>query len=244
MKKYSDSEKHHWWHRARRQIILTLLSKYVPNGQQNILDVGCGPGETMSYLERFGRVMGIDVSDEAVRFCKGRGHEDILCASAENLPIKDESFSLITMLDVLEHIEDDTKVLYELARICKPNGVILLTTPAYQFLWGDIDEICKHKRRYTALELSEKLQAAGLHIEKMSYMNALLLPVTWLSRRLRAMTVKDGSLQSPFDKSYPAWLTSILELLFKIEAIFLKSWNLPFGVSIICVARKVRKVKK
>ncbi|MDI6780708.1 MAG: class I SAM-dependent methyltransferase [bacterium] len=242
MEKYSYSEKHHWWHRARRHIILTLLSKYVPEGHQDILDIGCGPGETMSYLERFGRVMGMDVSNDAVRFCKGRGHKYILCASAENLPIRDESFSLITMLDVLEHIEDDEKTLHELVRICKPNGVIVLTTPAYQFLWGDIDEICRHKRRYTASELCTKLKATGLHIEKVSYMNALLLPVTWLMRRLRAITVRDGSLQSPFDKNYPAWLTSTFELLFKLEAIFLKAWDLPFGVSIICVARRESRI--
>jgi SAM-dependent methyltransferase len=238
MEKYSYSEKHHWWHRARRHIIWTLLSKYVPKGHQDILDVGCGPGETMSYLERFGSVMGIDVSYDAVKFCKGRGHQHILCASAENLPIKNESFSLITMLDVLEHIEDDLKTLHELVRIVKPNGIIVLTTPAYRFLWGDIDEICKHKRRYTASELCRKLKAAGLHIEKMSYMNALLFPVTALSRQLRAITVKDGSLQSPFDKNYPTWVASILESLFRLEAMFLKAWDLPFGVSIICVARK------
>ncbi|MBI4778774.1 class I SAM-dependent methyltransferase [Candidatus Desantisbacteria bacterium] len=239
MGKYSYSEKHHWWHRARRHIIFTLLSKYVSRGRQDILDVGCGPGETMGYLERFGRVMGVDVSYDAVRFCKNKGHKHILCASAENLPIRDESFSLITMLDVLEHIDDDAKTLQELVRIVKPNGIIILTTPAYRFLWSDIDEICKHKRRYTTSELRNKLKAAGLYIERMSYMNALLLPVTWMSRRLRAITVRDGSLQSPFDKNYPAWVAFILESLFKLEAMFLRLWNLPFGVSIICVAKKL-----
>ncbi|MFH1860250.1 MAG: class I SAM-dependent methyltransferase [bacterium] len=239
MEKYFTSEKHHWWHRARRHIIFTLLDRYVSEGQQSILDVGCGPGTTMSYLEKFGRVMGIDVSYDAVKFCKGRGHEYVLCASAENLPIRDESFSLITMLDVLEHIEDDMGVLHEIARICRQNGVIILTTPAYRFLWGDIDEICKHKRRYTASELCNKLKAAGLHIERVSYMNALLLPVTWLSRRLKAMLGRNIPLQSPFDKNYPVWVAFILESLFRLEAVFLKAWDLPFGVSIICVVRKL-----
>ncbi|MBU0700587.1 class I SAM-dependent methyltransferase [bacterium] len=238
IEKYAATENHHWWHRARRHIIFTLLAKYVPKGQQSILDVGCGPGTTIGHLEKFGRVMGIDVSYDAVKFCKGRGHEHIVCASAESLPMKDNSFSLITMLDVLEHIEDDMSVLCEIARICKPNGTIVLTTPAYQFLWGDIDEICKHKQRYTASELCNKLKAAGLQIERVSYMNALLLPVTWLSRRLKAVIGMGKPLQSPFDKCYPAWVTSTLESLFRLEAVFLKAWDLPFGVSIICIARK------
>jgi len=238
MEKYARSEKHHWWHRARRHIIFTLLSRYAPQNHGKVLDVGCGPGTTMSYLKKFGQVIGIDISSDAVKFCRDSGHKYTMCASAEKLPIKDEEFPLITMLDVLEHIEDDMQVLHELARICKPNGIILLTVPAYRFLWGDIDEICKHKRRYTASELCARLRAAGLHIERVSYMNALLLPVTWLSRRWKAMTGKNKPLKSPFEKKYPAWLSHILESLFKLEASFLKTWDLPFGVSIICVVRK------
>jgi len=215
-----------------------LLSRYAPQNHGKVLDVGCGPGTTMSYLKKFGQVIGIDISSDAVKFCRDSGHKYTMCASAEKLPIKDEEFSLITMLDVLEHIEDDMQVLHELARICKPNGIILLTVPAYRFLWGDIDEICKHKRRYTASELCARLRAAGLHIERVSYMNALLLPVTWPSRRWKAMTGKNKPLKSPFEKKYPAWLSHILESLFKLEASFLKTWDLPFGVSIICVVRK------
>jgi SAM-dependent methyltransferase len=244
LKKYAYSEQYHWWHRARRRIILELLSKYTQKLNINrIIDIGCGTGGMLLHLNKFNvGIFGIDNSQDMVMFCKARGYTNVICASAENIPFYDNSFDIITMLDVLEHIPDDIKVLQELIRICRPDGIMLLTVPAYQFLWGRIDEICGHKRRYTRKDIKRKLEATGWCIEKISYMNVLLFPGVWIVRHIYRIISKVSAnrviTNSPFDKIYPLWINRLLEMIFVCELPFIKRWDMWFGVSIICIVKK------
>ena len=115
-----------------------------------ILDMGCGTGTMLGHLRRFGDAQGVDADEQAVGFCRSRGEERVQLLESETLPFSDDSFDLVTALDVLEHIEDDRAALREIARVLRPGGTFLATVPAYGWMWGAQDEISHHFRRYTA----------------------------------------------------------------------------------------------
>ena len=118
-----------------------------------ILDVGCGTGANLEMLSEFGEAEGVDVSAEALDFCRARGLENVKQGEAEHLPYEDESFDLVTGLDVVEHLDDDLAGLKEMRRVLRPDGRALLFVPAFMFLWGVQDDISNHRRRYTIAEL-------------------------------------------------------------------------------------------
>jgi ubiquinone/menaquinone biosynthesis C-methylase UbiE len=146
---YYEFEDKNWWFVSRRRILLSLLKKYLPpsKSDRKILDAGCGTGINLSMLSQFGKVLGIDSSEEAIHFCNQRGEEKVQLAKVENLPFDKNEFDFITALDVLEHIQDDDKAIRELARVCKPQGMVLITVPVHPSLWGEHDEVNQHIRR-------------------------------------------------------------------------------------------------
>src|SRR5258708_16044342 len=134
-----------------------------------ILDVGCGTGANLQMLAEFGAAEGVDVSAEALDFCRARGLGAVRQGAAESLPYGDTQFDLVTGLDVVEHLDDDVAGLSEMFRVLRPGGRVLLFVPALMFLWGVQDDVSHHRRRYTLAELKEKLGAAGLAVERASY---------------------------------------------------------------------------
>jgi SAM-dependent methyltransferase len=240
---YYEIEDKHWWFVGRRQIFLTMLDKYLPlaNGQERrILDVGCGTGTMLGYLSRYGHAEGIDADEEAVRFCHERGIDSVSLVDSLPLPFGDNSFDLITILDVLEHLEDDRAMLCELRRVMRPGGALLLSVPAYHFLWGPQDEIAHHKRRYVAREIRERLQQSGLIPRKLSYFNTLLFPIIACVRVMRPYRPGSPKLKSDFTMTKPGPINGLLGRLFALEAPLVKRADLPFGVSILGLAYKGR----
>src|SRR6185295_3349533 len=133
-------EASHWWFVGRRQIIRSFLQRLIPDLQTNregqaatvhILDVGCGTGANLEMLSEFGAAEGVDVSNEALTFCRQRGLNNVKLGEAEKLPYPDESFDLVTGLDVVEHLDDDLAGLREMRRVLKPEGVAFLFVPAF-----------------------------------------------------------------------------------------------------------------
>ena len=145
-------EETHWWFVGRRKILSSFVERLVKNlpEQPHILDVGCGTGANLEMLSQFGRAEGVDVSSEALEFCQARGLKNVRRGEAEHLPYDDNSFDLVTGLDVVEHLDHDLAGLKEMRRVLRPNGRVLLFVPAFMFLWGVQDEISNHSRRYTA----------------------------------------------------------------------------------------------
>jgi len=212
------------------------LKKYVHTPDNFILDTGCGTGVMLPHLKLFGKVTGIDSSITALNFSKKGGSYFLLCASIENMPFKENIFGIITALDVIEHIENDIKALKEINKILGEKGIILITVPAFKFLWSRHDEINQHKRRYTRKKLREKVEASGFNVLRITYANLFLFPFIAFVRFLEKF--KRVKFKSDFDRKISSVLNKILIQIFSFEKYFLRKFDFSIGVSLICVARK------
>lgn len=232
-------ENYYWWHIGRSKIIYKLLKNYLPRDNSfDILDVGCGTGINLGILEKFGKVVGVDPSKKALQFTRQRGFKNLIKASAEKLPFPDKCFNLVTALDVIEHIADDLKALKELHRVLKSQGLLLVTVPAYQFIWSEHDEALHHFRRYTASQLHQKLNQAGFRVKRRSYVITFTFPLILGYRLLKGLLPKNSSVPQTSYVVLPRFLNNFLIFTLKIEGWLLKYINLPFGTSVICLAQK------
>jgi SAM-dependent methyltransferase len=235
-------EERHWWYVGRRRIIQSLVEKICttlnkPNPR--ILDVGCGTGANLKMLAAHGQAEGVDISQQAVDFCRERGLESVKLGAAEDLPYENDSFELVTALDVIEHLDDDVAGLREMRRVLRRDGRVLLFVPAFMFLWGVQDDVSNHRRRYTLPSLLKAVEAAGFSVEWSSYANiSFFVPVLvvrsvmrWLG--LRADTeygINISLMNGPFSR------------LFAAERFVFKGGRLPFGVSAVCIARRIENL--
>ncbi|MFZ4793898.1 MAG: class I SAM-dependent methyltransferase [Blastocatellia bacterium] len=232
-----EVEDDHWWFVGRRAIVFTQIDRLLPiGGKAEILDIGCGTGATMDALKSYGRVQGIDLSMLPLSFSRQRGHERVLCASATSLPFPDRHFDLVTALDVIEHLEDDIGGVREIFRILKPGARAVFFVPAFQSLWGPNDDQSGHQRRYRRRQFREVVESAGLIVERISYANFCMFLPIWLGRRILSLL---GRHEQSENRINHRLLNRLLASLFSAEAGWLKRHQLPFGVSLLCVARKM-----
>jgi SAM-dependent methyltransferase len=242
---YFALEDKHWWFVGRRRLLLKLLGRVFHPGHSNapreILDVGCGTGTMLQHLSAYGNTTGADADAEAVYFCRRRGLENVLQLTDATLPFEPGTFDLVTMLDVLEHIDDDLGMLGEVFRVLKPDGLLLATVPAYRFLWGPQEEVSLHKRRYRAKEVKARLEQAGFSLLKLSYFNTLLFPFIAAIRLGRKIVPgPPAELKSDFTLTNAGFLNQLLASIFAWERHLITRFDLPFGVSIVALARKKR----
>jgi SAM-dependent methyltransferase len=232
-------EENHWWYVGRRRLIQSLVEKIcatLDNPNPRILDVGCGTGANLKMLARFGAVEGVDISSQAVDFCRKRGLDCVKLGAIEQLPYDSGSFELVTALDVIEHLDDDVAGLQEMRRVLSHKGRLLLFVPAFMFLWGVQDDVSNHRRRYTLPKLRNAVEAAGFSVEWASYANiSFFLPVLvvrsvmrWLG--LRAATEYGINI---------SLMNGAFSQLFAAERFILKRGRIPFGVSAVCIARRL-----
>jgi SAM-dependent methyltransferase len=193
------------------------------------------------YLARYGIPEGVDLDEEAIEYCHARGLDRVQRARAEHLPFADDSFDLVTALDVIEHTDDDLLVLREMARILRPNGHLLVAVPAYKALWGRQDEISAHRRRYVASQLRERLKAAGFAIKRLTYFNSVLFPAIASVRLIKRVLPPERDLKSDFTVPAPGPVNGLLAGIFGAERFALERFDLPFGVSLMALAAKPAK---
>jgi SAM-dependent methyltransferase len=229
-----DADDWHWWYRGRRRVLRAELDRLPLPSDAEILDAGCGSGRTIDELARYGRAVGVDASETAIRTAHSRGRIGVRVGSLEALPFPDDAFDLITCLDVLEHLPDDRAALAELRRVCRPNGWLVVTVPAYPRLWSAHDVANLHFRRYRRRELRAAVAHAGWALERDTHFNALLLaPVAAVRRWPRSRTVAVSDLART-----PTALNGLLELPLTLEARFLRrGGRLPAGLSLLAVLR-------
>ena len=231
-------EESHWWYLGRRRIIESFVKQICAKLQPakpRILDVGCGTGANLKMLASFGEAEGVDISQQALEFCRQRGLENVKFGAAESLPYEAGSFDLVTALDVIEHLDDDHAGLSEIGRVLRPGGRALLFVPAFMFLWGVQDDVSNHRRRYDRAELIGKMKAAGFEVEQAGYANfTFFLPVLMVRSIMRWFNIRA---ETEYGINFPA-LNKPLAELFAAERLVLKRGGFPFGVSIICQARK------
>lgn len=239
-----EIERTHWWFTGRRKVIRAALTRIAaPRGR--VLDVGCGAGANLDLLgdwDPTSRIHGIDLERTALRFCRADRATPVAQADMMHLPFCAGSFDLILALDAIEHVSDDEAVLRELFRVCRPGGAVLLTVPAFPFLWGSVDDIGHHFRRYRRADLLEKLENAGLLPQMVHYFNTLLFPPIALVRLLgrilpRRHLSPDDEFRSDFDLVKSGPLNALLARVFALES-HLLAVPFPFGVSLLCVAHR------
>lgn len=230
-------EQEHWWYIGRRSIIATFVEEIcrkVTDRTPRIVDVGCGTGANLLLLSRYGDAEGVDVSEDALAFCRERGIEKVKLGAGEELPYEDGTFDLVTAFDVVEHMDDDLAGLKEFRRVLRPGGRVLLFVPTFMFLWGLQDEVSNHRRRYRLPELKRVLEQAGFEIERSSYANiTFFLPILMVRKFMRLTGIRTDTENSINISA----LNGVFGWLFSLESKVLRFMNLPFGVSGLCVAR-------
>lgn len=228
-------EDSHWWHRAKRANVRGLLLKFLLDKRPKILDVGCGAGKNVEEFSRIGPTWGIDNAKEAIEFCEKRGLKTVKLGNAEatNFPV--DSFNIVAILDVLEHT-NDRKTLKEAYRILKSKGLVVITVPAFSILWSRWDVVLHHKRRYTRKSLQKILEQQSFEILKISYMFSFLFIPIFIIRVVKSK-ISTKIYKSDFRINAPI-INYLLTVASRVESYFIQHFNVPFGTSIICIARK------
>lgn len=249
-------EDRHWWFASRTRAILAYLDRYVGAGEpgRRVLDVGCGAGNMAHHLAHYGQVTGVDLNSRPLEIARQRGLQ-VQEGSADDLPFDDQTFDLVTLLDVVEHVPNEHGVFSECRRVLrgpdlrqgKPGGKLLVTVPALMWLWSNNDVLNAHQRRYTRKELNQKLSHHGFKVLRSSYNNFFVFPLAAgliLTRRGRA----EPELASPHfdDDAYqvemepaPPGLNGVLTGVGMVEARLIRGISLPIGTSILCIAERV-----
>jgi SAM-dependent methyltransferase len=232
-----QAEDRHWWYRGRRRVLEEVIADLrLPPGAA-ILDAGCGSGRNMIELTRHGTVTGVELSPASVGVARERGVGEVIEGSVLEMPFDASSFDLATSLDVIEHLRDDLAALRELRRVVKPGGALLVTVPAYQWLWSGHDEINHHFRRYTRRSLQRAGEQAGWQQVRTTYFNSLLLPAAILLRVLDRFNRK--TTESSLDLWVPpAPMNWLLERPLLLEAALIaRGGRIPAGLSLLAVFR-------
>lgn len=230
-------EQTHWWYIGRRRILSGFVEdicRKVTDRKPRILDVGCGTGANLLMLSEYGHVEGVDVSEDALAFCRARGLDKVKLGAAEELPYEDGTFDLVTAFDVVEHMDDDLAGLKEMRRVLRPGGRALLFVPTFMFLWGLQDDVSHHRRRYRLPELHRVLEQAGFEIERSTYANITFFAPILIMRKLMRLTGIKTESENTINITA---LNGVFGKIFGAESVVLRYINLPFGVSGLCVAR-------
>ena len=228
-------EEAHWWFRGRLRIIWALLGRAGLPPRPRVLDAGCGTGRNLVEFGRLGPASGVDASETAVEFCRRRGLDGVQLGRLEALPFDDRSFDLLLACDVLEHVVDDAPALAELRRVAAPGAHLLITVPAYHWLWSKHDVQLHHHRRYTLRELRIRARAAGWEPIADSYFMTILLPAVAATRLLDRVTGRTPA--SDLNRT-PPLLNAAFEAPARAEAALIaRGARLPAGVSIGAVCR-------
>jgi SAM-dependent methyltransferase len=226
----AEHDQVHWWYVARRRILADLIAREakLPEGAR-ILEIGCGTGHNFEMLKGFGRLDALEVDGEARAFASKRlGHAVGAAPLPELAGVPDRTYHLIALLDVLEHVDGDEAALASIAKKLAPGGRILVTVPAYQWMWSAHDLAHHHKRRYSKRRLRRVAEAAGLSVRGIGYFNSLLFPLAAAVRIAGKIAGKSSS----DDTLPPRPLNALFERIFGLERHMIGRVPLPAGVSL------------
>jgi len=240
---YHSVEKDHWWFRARRETIISLLSK-LPK-QSRILDIGCSSGILLGEIKELGfdieNLYGIDISEKAIQNCKANGIQHSFLMDAEHINLNNK-FDVIISSDCLEHLQDDEKALHNWFDILNEGGIAIIFVPAFSLLWSHHDVVNKHRKRYTRSELVKLLKNNNFKIVKSGYWNFFLFFPTLLWRlfdtlfskfKQEEVKNKSGNIFFP-----PQFINKLLILILRFETRIIQRIRFPLGVSVFAIGSK------
>ena len=233
----------YWWLVGKYDIIMDAIARVVPAERRlAVLDTGCGPGNLLDRLSAHGPVTGSDVSLDALRFCRSRGYQQLLCSQLDHAALRSETFDLVAAIDVLEHMPNDLAGLREIHRVLRPGGYVVLTVPAFQVLWGEHDELFGHYRRYRAAQVRALLQATQFELCTLSYFQPLYFLPLLLFRRWKRWwrgSARGHLLEAHDDFiTLAPWLNRLLTRLLAAEKYVLRQGTFPFGTTLLGIGRK------
>ena len=232
----AELDQQHWWFTARRRILAQVIRRIVrPPANARILELGCGTGHNLDMLGAFGRVEAGELDDHARDFAAkrlGRPVEKVALPDLSKFPA--DSYNLVALLDVLEHVPDEKGSLAAIITRLKPGGALLVTVPANPWMWSAHDVAHHHHRRYRKREIAALARAAGYEIDLLSPFNTMLFPLIAGVRMLNKIRGHDSA-----DDTLPAKpVNSVLDRLFGAEAGLIGRLPFPFGVSLVAVLRR------
>ncbi len=231
-------EETYWWFQARNKIIVDLIRKYGKiNEQEQILDVGCGTCGFAKALSQYFSVVGLDTSPLALEYCKKRGLNKLYLSLLKDLPKDELNIRIVTVLDVIEHIEDDNDFVKDIFNVLPKDGTLFATVPAYKFLWSIHDEVHKHFRRYKKKDIVKIIENAGFEVQFSTYFNTFLF-LPGLLKRLVDKYIKPFKNQEFAVEILPKPINYIFQKVFELEKYFIPNIPFPFGLSILVIAKK------
>lgn len=235
------SEKNYWWFIGKRKIVLDRL----PQNPRNlkVLDVGCGTGITDCELIKQGfDVYSMDISPDALAFCKQRGLKKLIKGSIMKIPFKDKTFDIVLLLDVLYHkqVTNDVQALKEVYRVLNKGGLLIITDSACNALYSKHDIAVHGKERYSKLKLCKEVKECGFNVKTASYFNTTVFPFVFLMRKIGNILHRDMLVASG-ETDLPDFINKILTNVLFLESLIMKYVSLPFGVSVFCIAEKPNK---
>lgn len=238
VQQYVSLEKDHWWFAVRQQIITGFISRNISTKKLSILNIGAAGGASSQWLSEFGNVVSVENEHAFLEYLKSSGI-NVVDASIELLPFENNQFDLVCAFDVIEHVTNDKAALSEMERVCKPEGILCITVPAFKSLWSVHDEVNGHKRRYSKKGLKEIIVSRPmLKTLDIAYFNSILFIPIYIARKLSGFFNKKNQ-QSDFENFKTGTFTNrILKSIFGLEVSLLKSIRFPVGVSLIAVLKK------
>ncbi len=245
-------ERRYWWFQGRRRVLLTMLDTILQrqrdqmNGRAGydarptFLDIGCGTGMLLQDLQQHGFAAGLDFSPVALQYCREHNLANVGRADVRHLPVHSGSVDIISAIDLVEHIQDDVGLMGEFFRVLRPGGHALLSVPAHKRLWSPHDVALHHFRRYEREEFRQLITDAGLVPVRYSFtMATAYLPALLFRGAKRRLSEIGSGIPSTTDEFYiPGIINSVLRSCIYAEASVLRRMNLPFGLSLLCIAQK------
>lgn len=237
-----ELEDRHWWFQGRLMMTEGLLHEHIlpafPGRRPRLLDMGCGTGLFLQRRRADCDACGIDLSPQALRYCRQRGLSAVGLADATRLPFGDASFDVITAFDLIEHIPDDRLIMAEIHRVLRPGGFLLASVPAHPLLWTGHDVSLHHHRRYERSTFEALFARDAWETVRMTASFTTIFPPAALIRFARHMLgAGEGKPQSDTQPA-PEWLNRLMITVHRLEAKWLRRRDLPIGISFMTVRRK------
>lgn len=242
--RYYELGETYFWLASHNDVAIRAISPHLfrlrqaqPGRPLRLLDLGCGPGNTLKRLEAWGITYGFDYSLAALAFARGKGVRRVVSGDSTHLPFRTGEIDCLVALEVFEHFADDRLVLVEAFRILRPGGLLLLTVPAFQLLWRTHDEMYGHHRRYTRKGVVDRVTGSGFTLVDCEFIKCAfffpLLGLALVDRATRGWRRRDDDFFQ-----VPGWLNTLLRLAIVWESRLRINRHLPFGASILCIGQK------
>ena len=229
-----EEDRRHWYFRGRLAVLLSVLERVLPPPPRRLLELGCGTGNVLEALGRFGEAVGVERDPGLRAVGRAAGLDVRDGALPDDIPVADAWADAVLLLDVIEHLDDDHAGLRGALRTLRPGGVMVITVPAYPWLWSGHDVALGHRRRYTASTLRSVVARAGLSLAHVGYFNTALFPAIAGVRLAKRLVGSGGH-----DLHRPAGtVNGALERLFALERHVVLRPGLPFGASVLAVAHR------